>query len=30
VEGLQYLRRGNGQGLTVYALQDLHASLRAA
>jgi len=28
VEGLQYLRRGNGQGLTVYALQDLHASLR--
>jgi len=27
VEGLQYLRDGNGQGLTVYALQDLHASL---
>jgi len=30
VEGLQYLRDGNGQGLTVYALQDLHASLRQA
>jgi len=28
VEGLQYLRDGDGQGLTVYALQDLHASLR--
>jgi len=30
VEGLQYLRDGSGQGLTVYALQDLHASLRQA
>jgi len=27
VEGLQYLRDGNGKGLTVYALQALHAAL---
>ena len=30
VEGLQYLRSGDGSGLTVYSLQDLHASLHAA
>jgi len=30
VEGLQYLRDGDGQGLTVYALQDLHAALQPA
>ena len=30
VEGLQYLRNGDGSGITVYSLQDLHASLNAA